>query len=368
MLSGNGRHRRPRQAPALLVAAGVTGSALVIPLLAASGASAASDATWDAVAECESGGSWSANSGNGQYGGLQMTQEEWEQYGGLDYAMSADLASRSQQIAVAEKVLADRGTSPWATCGLVAGLTQNSDSPDVDTGLAQDSPAPSPTPSNEADSGSSSGADSGTGSGSEAGSGADSGSGSDSGQTSSDGSAKGDSSGTSGVSDSSDTSADSGSSGISESSTGTSQDSGSDSTAETPSPDSSPSPPKDPTNEGDSDNSGENADSSGGESESTNTDEGTGRHRGDSAEEGADDSRTDDSTGRHASRGDDASRDAADAQDGSYTVRSGDNLSAIADSHGLQGGWAGLYAANEHTIGADPDLILPGQRLELGTD
>ena len=51
-----------------------------------------------------------------------MTQEEWEKYGGLDYATSADLASRSQQIAVAEKVLADRGTGAWATCGLVAGL------------------------------------------------------------------------------------------------------------------------------------------------------------------------------------------------------------------------------------------------------
>ncbi|NGO48775.1 LysM peptidoglycan-binding domain-containing protein [Streptomyces sp. YC419] len=364
MLSGNGRHRRPRQAPALLVAAGVTGSAIAIPLFAASGASAASGATWDAVAECESGGSWSANAGNGQYGGLQMTQEEWEQYGGLDYAMSADLASRSQQIAVAEKVLADRGTGPWATCGLVAGLTQNSDSADVDTGLAQDSPTPSPTPSTESEPG----LDSGSSSGAGAGTGADSGTGSESEQTPSDGSVKGDSSGKEGASDSSDSSAESDSSGTSESSTGTSQDSGSDSTAESPSPDSSPSPPADTANEGDSDNSGQNADSSGGESESTNTDEATGRHRGGSAEEGAGDSRADDSTGRHASRGDGASRDATDAQNGSYTVRSGDSLSAIADSRGLQGGWAELYAANENTIGADPDLIRPGQRLELDTD
>ena len=63
MLSGNGRHRRPRQAPALLVAAGVTGSAIAIPLLGATGASAASGTTWDKVAECESGGSWSADTG-----------------------------------------------------------------------------------------------------------------------------------------------------------------------------------------------------------------------------------------------------------------------------------------------------------------
>ncbi|NYV78542.1 peptigoglycan-binding protein LysM, partial [Streptomyces sp. UH6] len=49
MLSGNGRHRRPRQAPAVVVAAGVTGSALALPLFAATGASAADGATWDRV-------------------------------------------------------------------------------------------------------------------------------------------------------------------------------------------------------------------------------------------------------------------------------------------------------------------------------
>src|SRR5690606_8207079 len=98
MLSGNGRTRRPRQAPALLVAAGVTGSAIAIPLLGASGASAADGETWDRVAEGESGGSWSQNTGNGYYGGLQLTQDDWENYGGLEYARSADQASRNQQI------------------------------------------------------------------------------------------------------------------------------------------------------------------------------------------------------------------------------------------------------------------------------
>src|SRR4051794_20203192 len=95
MLSGNGRHRRPRQAPALLVAAGVTGSAIAIPLLGASAANAADGTTWDKVAECESGGSWSADTGNGYYGGLQMPQDYWDKYGGLDYASSPDQASRS---------------------------------------------------------------------------------------------------------------------------------------------------------------------------------------------------------------------------------------------------------------------------------
>lgn len=165
MLSGNGRHRRPRQAPALLVAAGVAGSAIAIPLLGASGASAASGTTWDAVAECESGGSWSADTGNGLYGGLQMTQETWEEHGGLDYAPSADQASRSQQIAVAEKILADQGTGAWTTCGLVAGLTQDSDSADVDTGVAEDSTGSSADTEETKESGSAK-SDSSTGSGS----------------------------------------------------------------------------------------------------------------------------------------------------------------------------------------------------------
>ncbi|MGW1719196.1 transglycosylase family protein [Streptomyces sp. NPDC002156] len=136
MLSGNGRHRRPRQAPALLVAAGVTGSALAIPLLAASGASAASGTTWDRVAECESGGAWSANTGNGFYGGLQLTQADWEAYGGLAYAPSADQASRSQQIAVAESVLADQGAGAWEACALLSGLGKDTSAADVDTGVA----------------------------------------------------------------------------------------------------------------------------------------------------------------------------------------------------------------------------------------
>ncbi|EYT79328.1 peptigoglycan-binding protein LysM, partial [Streptomyces sp. Tu 6176] len=141
MLSGNGRHRRPRQAPALLVAAGVTGSAIAIPLVAASGASAADGTTWDKVAQCETGGSWSADNGHGYYGGLMLTQDDWEAYGGLSYAASADQASRSQQIAVAEKILADKGPGAWHTCGLLAGLTKSSGTADVDTGVGGDSSA-----------------------------------------------------------------------------------------------------------------------------------------------------------------------------------------------------------------------------------
>ncbi len=72
---------------------------------------------WDAVALCESGGNWSINTGNGYYGGLQFSASTWEAYGGLAYAPRADLATREEQIAVAEKVLAGQGPGAWPTCG-----------------------------------------------------------------------------------------------------------------------------------------------------------------------------------------------------------------------------------------------------------
>ncbi len=308
MLSGNGRHRRPRQAPALLVAAGVAGSAIAIPLLGATGASAATGTTWDAVAECESGGSWSADSGNGRFGGLQMTQETWEGHGGLDYAPSADQASRSQQIAVAEKVLADQGTKAWVTCGLVAGLTQDSDSADVDTGLAEDS----------------------------AGQSADSGDTKDSGGTESDASTDGDA------------------------------DSADDSASDSPGLDGSSSGDAAKSDDSDkSSHSGDVSDVSDDAADDASDDvdtTGSGRHRG-SADDVDTAPRADDYAGRHASRSDSSSRVLADK--GSYAVRSGDSLSSIADSLDVEGGWSELYAENKDSVGADPDFIIPGQRLTV---
>ena len=72
---------------------------------------------WDAVARCESGGNWSINTGNGYYGGLQFSAGTWTGYGGAAYAARADLATREQQIAVAERVLAGQGKGAWPTCG-----------------------------------------------------------------------------------------------------------------------------------------------------------------------------------------------------------------------------------------------------------
>ncbi|TQN42519.1 transglycosylase-like protein with SLT domain [Blastococcus colisei] len=72
---------------------------------------------WDAVALCESGGNWSINTGNGYFGGLQFSPTTWLEFGGAAYAPRADLATKSQQIAVAEKVLAVQGPGAWPTCG-----------------------------------------------------------------------------------------------------------------------------------------------------------------------------------------------------------------------------------------------------------
>jgi hypothetical protein len=66
---------------------------------------------------CESGGNWSINTGNGYYGGLQFSQQTWAGFGGTAYAARADLATKAEQIAVAERVLAVQGAGAWPTCG-----------------------------------------------------------------------------------------------------------------------------------------------------------------------------------------------------------------------------------------------------------
>jgi resuscitation-promoting factor RpfB len=72
---------------------------------------------WDAVAQCEAGGNWHENSGNGYYGGLQFDDSTWQANGGGQYASRADLASREQQISVATKLYNQAGSSPWPVCG-----------------------------------------------------------------------------------------------------------------------------------------------------------------------------------------------------------------------------------------------------------
>ena len=99
------------------VLAGLTGAAIAAPLMTATSASAATQSQWDTVAQCESGGDWSINTGNGFYGGLQFDSGTWIGAGGGAYAQRADLASREQQIAIANKIADARGSSPWPVCG-----------------------------------------------------------------------------------------------------------------------------------------------------------------------------------------------------------------------------------------------------------
>ncbi|AKN71646.1 transglycosylase [Streptomyces sp. PBH53] len=116
LFTGKGKHRRPSKAVRAITLAGVT-AAVAAPLMAAGNASAATAAEWDKVAQCESGGNWSINTGNGYYGGLQFSASTWAAYGGTQYAATADKASKAQQIAIAEKVLAGQGKGAWPVCG-----------------------------------------------------------------------------------------------------------------------------------------------------------------------------------------------------------------------------------------------------------
>ncbi|MER5793606.1 transglycosylase family protein [Streptomyces sp. NPDC001980] len=225
-MADRGRHRRYQpnriNRASLTVTAG--GAGLALPLAAAGSADAASVSTWDRVAACESSGDWGIDTGNGFYGGLQFTQSTWEAYGGTRYAPRADLATKDQQIAVAEKVLDGQGPGAWPVCSVRAGLTRGGDTPDVHTESAATHPATNHAAKNSAKS-------------------------------------------------------------------------STKSSVRDVQPQTTP------------------------------------QSRAGRAE--------------------------------MYTVVHGDTLSGIADEHDVAGGWHRLYAANRTTVGSDPDLILPGQRLSL---
>lgn|GEM_PF-3014882 len=110
-------------------------------------ADAATTATWDRLAECESGGDWMANTGNGYYGGLQFAAQTWRDYGGTVYAPRPDLAARAQQITVAERLLAAAGWKPWPACSRRLHLTAADalGTPDVSPPAGVPLPTPVPT-------------------------------------------------------------------------------------------------------------------------------------------------------------------------------------------------------------------------------
>ncbi|MDY0814850.1 transglycosylase family protein [Kitasatospora purpeofusca] len=149
MLPTNGTRLSGRTRRAI-AALGVAGIGLTVPCLTAGTASAASVATWDKVAQCESTGNWSINTGNGFFGGLQFTNSTWAAFGGTSFAARADLATKDQQIAIAEKVLAVQGPGAWPVCSVQAGLTKGGTPAAVDTSAtaapAAKTPAPAPAP------------------------------------------------------------------------------------------------------------------------------------------------------------------------------------------------------------------------------
>ena len=108
--------RNVRRGAAALVLGGTAVGALALP------ANAAPTSTWDALAECESGGDWGTNTGNGFAGGLQFTPSTWAAFGGDGNPAAA---SREQQIAVAERVLDGQGWGAWPACSAKLGLHGN---------------------------------------------------------------------------------------------------------------------------------------------------------------------------------------------------------------------------------------------------
>src|SRR5882724_6628508 len=107
-------------------------------------ADAATTATWDRLARCESGGDWASNTGNGYYGGLQFGRGTWRAFGGQQYAKRADLATRAQQIEIAERVLAEQGWHAWPACSRRLNLTPADALGTPDVLLPTPSPIPTP--------------------------------------------------------------------------------------------------------------------------------------------------------------------------------------------------------------------------------
>jgi resuscitation-promoting factor RpfA len=136
----SGRHRKATTSTVGVAKLAFTGAVIGGGGIALAGhATAAPDSEWDRVAACESGGNWGINTGNGYHGGLQFSQGTWAAHGGGEYASSANQATRDQQIAVAERVLATQGRGAWPVCGrgLSAATPRN---------VVADAPAPDPAP------------------------------------------------------------------------------------------------------------------------------------------------------------------------------------------------------------------------------
>ncbi|RUP04522.1 MAG: resuscitation-promoting factor RpfA [Mycobacterium sp.] len=156
-----GRHRKPTTSSVSVAKIAFTGAVLGGGGIAMAGqAAAATDAEWDQVARCESGGNWAINTGNGFYGGVQFAAGTWASHGGTEFAPSAQLATKDQQIAIAERVLATQGRGAWPVCGTPlsapsprnpepAALNQPVDAPALNGEQIPDAPPPVEAPAPE---------------------------------------------------------------------------------------------------------------------------------------------------------------------------------------------------------------------------
>ena len=149
------KHRAPRPAVRLrsTVVASTTGPLALAALgtVAAPAAQAAPSVNWDAVAQCESSGNWAADTGNGFFGGLQFTHSTWKAFGGSG---SPEIASREEQISVAERVLDGQGIKAWPVCGSrglgghtasAGSTTDHSSTTKQSSGAHRSTPTPTPT-------------------------------------------------------------------------------------------------------------------------------------------------------------------------------------------------------------------------------
>jgi hypothetical protein len=136
----SGRHRKPTASAVNVAKIAFTGAVIGSGSLALAGqAGAATDGEWDQVARCESGGNWAINTGNGYHGGLQFSSGTWASHGGGQYAPAANMATKDEQIAVAERVLAGQGKGAWPVCG--RGLSGSTPRNVIDEPQALDAPA-----------------------------------------------------------------------------------------------------------------------------------------------------------------------------------------------------------------------------------
>jgi hypothetical protein len=154
----SGRHRKPTSSNISVAKIAFTGAVLGGGSIALAGqAAAATDGEWDQVARCESGGNWGISTGNGYYGGVQFNAGTWASHGGNEFAPSAQLATRAQQIAVAERVLATQGRGAWPVCGgplsgptprnvLPTGMDAPLDAPGINGDPAPQAPPPPDAP------------------------------------------------------------------------------------------------------------------------------------------------------------------------------------------------------------------------------